>query len=256
MLIINADDLGRDQVATDTILGCHARGRVTSTSAMVFMADSERAADLALTSGVDVGLHINFSESLTGANVSPRLRSRHEAVRRFLKVNKYALLVYNPALRDAFARVYEEQYAEFKRLYRREPSHFDGHQHMHLASNMLLQHLLPPGTKVRRSFSFRPGEKSRLNRCYRSVVDRYLKRRHQIVDYFYSLKHYLSGERLKQILVLSDTADVELMTHPQQPNEFDFLMSDTFATLAAGVNLGSYSEWKSAAASTPSLVKA
>ena len=44
MLIVNADDLGRNITATDNILCCHARRRVSSASAMMFMADSERAA--------------------------------------------------------------------------------------------------------------------------------------------------------------------------------------------------------------------
>jgi len=46
MLIINADDFGRSELETDVILKCYHERRITSTTAMVFMADSVRAADL------------------------------------------------------------------------------------------------------------------------------------------------------------------------------------------------------------------
>ena len=160
MLIVNADDLGRLKTATDAALSCYAKKRITSTSVMVFMEDSERAAELALSSGIDVGLHVNLSERFSAGAVPVRLRDYHDQICRFLTASKYALLLYHPWLAGKFRYVFEAQYAEFLRLYGRAPSHFDGHQHMHLASNMLIQRILPAGTKVRRSFSFRPGEKS------------------------------------------------------------------------------------------------
>jgi chitin disaccharide deacetylase len=240
MLIVNADDLGRDRAATDAALACHARKRVTSTSAMVFMEDSERAADLALIAGIDVGLHINLSEPFTAANTPTRLRAPHDEIRRFLKRSKYALLLYRPGLRDAFRQVFEWQYCEFMRLYDREPSHFDGHQHLHLSSNMLFQRVIPAGTRVRRSFSFRTGEKSFVNRCYRAVVDRHLKRRHRLTDYFFSLAHHLSLDRLERVTTLARGHDVELMTHPQLTAEFEFLMSDGYATAVSHVRMAGY----------------
>lgn len=60
MLIITADDLGRDRVATDACLECHRQKRITSASIMVFMKDSERAADLAAKENLETGLHLNF----------------------------------------------------------------------------------------------------------------------------------------------------------------------------------------------------
>src|SRR5262245_28926635 len=47
MLIVNADDLGRSKAETDAAMACYAKDRITSTSAMVFMTDSERASELA-----------------------------------------------------------------------------------------------------------------------------------------------------------------------------------------------------------------
>lgn len=240
MLIVNADDLGRLKPATDRALSCYAKQRITSTSAMVFMEDSERAAELALASGIDVGLHINLSERFTAGFVPPRLQEGHNRICRFLKSSKYALLLYHPFLRDEFRYVFEAQHAEFLRLYHRQPSHLDGHQHLHLASNMLMRHILPEGTKVRRSFSFRPGEKSFANRWYRAAVDRCLARRHRMTDFFFALAQHLTVDDLRRIVTLADTANVELMTHPQVPGEYDFLMSDGYAEAVSRVRLASY----------------
>src|SRR5437762_3797838 len=53
LLIVNADDWGRDLYTTGRILDCCARGVVSSVSAMVFMEDSERAAAMALQLGIE-----------------------------------------------------------------------------------------------------------------------------------------------------------------------------------------------------------
>ena len=67
MLIVNADDWGRDRLTTDRILDCVTAGAVSAVSAMVFAEDSERAAALALDRSIDVGLHLNFTSPFTAA---------------------------------------------------------------------------------------------------------------------------------------------------------------------------------------------
>lgn len=243
MLIVNADDLGRNQVATDNILECHARRRLSSTSAMVFMQDSVRAAARALESGIDVGFHLNFSESFTSGTVPAALRDAHERIRRFLRRSKYALLLPHPLLRGAFRSVYEAQYEEFMRLYGRAPTHLDGHQHMHLATNVLLQELLPAGTKVRRSFSFQAGEKSVVNRFYRSVVDRRLAKRHRLTDFFFALPPNQTSDRLQRLVDLAVNANVELMTHPELAAERSFLLGDAYGAAMAHTRLAGHAEW-------------
>jgi chitin disaccharide deacetylase len=240
MLIVNADDLGRNRHATDAILACHAKRRITSTSAMVFMEDSDRAAALAREQGIDVGLHINFSERFSADAVPERLRERHDRICGFLMRNKYALLLYHPGLCGHFRSVFEAQHAEFVRLYGRQPSHLDGHQHKHLASNVLLQRILPEGTKVRRSFSFSAGEKSLFNRIYRSVVDRSLARRHRLTDYFFALPHHMAPARFERVLDLARQASVELMVHPEIEREYDYLMSDDYGRAVSRVRLAGY----------------
>jgi predicted glycoside hydrolase/deacetylase ChbG (UPF0249 family) len=236
MLIVNADDLGRSIAATDAAMACYAKGRISSTSAMVFMMDSERAS----AAGLDVGLHVNFSEEFSASSVPEKLRKAHDQIRSFLNANKYALLIFNPLLIQQFETVFVAQLAEFNRLYGRAPSHLDGHQHLHLATNMLVQRVLPTGAKVRRSFSFRHGEKSFVNRWYRSAVDRSLMLRHRVTNYFFSLSDHLTPERFERVISLARRSDVELMVHPHRPAEYAFLMGDAYGEALSKVRLAGY----------------
>jgi len=233
MLIINADDWGRSQVETDIIRTCHALGTVTAVSAMVFMKDSERAAEIALSEGVDAGLHLNFTEAFT-SEVPPRLREAQSRIARFLRCNKYALLFYHPLLRSTFRYVYEMQAEEFHRLYGRVPSRFDGHQHMHLCSNMLFDRIIPSGKRVRGTFSFQRGEKGALNRSYRAFVKWRMAGHYAIPDYFFALSQCLRFDRLDRALELARSAHVELMTHPVQKDEYSHLTGEHFRSLLTG----------------------
>jgi hypothetical protein len=236
MLTINADDLGHCEVATDRTMACFAANRINAASAMVFMEDSERAAALATASGLNVGLHINFTEIFTGTCVPPSLRHNHERLRCFLATNKYALVIYHPLLRKAFREVFASQVGEFARLYGRMPSRFDGHQHMHLCSNMLLDEILPSGTRVRRNFSFGPGEKGLINRCYRRLVDRRLAKRHRLGEFFFSLSQQHTIPQLRRVAALARSYDVELLVHPHVNIEFEMLLSDEFAEIISATH--------------------
>jgi len=230
MLVINADDLGRNPQATNAILECCSAKRITSASAMVFMQDSARAASVAKEAPLDIGLHINFTESFTGPGVSDSLRRNHERIRSFLWRSKFALLIYNPFLRDAFREVFEAQAAEFARLYGRAPARYDGHQHMHLCSNMVLQKLIPANSKVRRSFSFAAGEKNFFNRHYRAIIDRRLAARYRIGDFFFALQQFLPVSKMGKVVELARTREVELMTHPEVKSDYETLMSEAFVS--------------------------
>jgi predicted glycoside hydrolase/deacetylase ChbG (UPF0249 family) len=240
MLIINADDWGRSVAETDVALRCYEGGRITSVSAMVFMEDSERAAELTKENELDVGLHLNFTEKFTANQYPETLGNYHGKIIRFLRGNKYSQLLYNPFLRKEFAYSYEAQFGEFTRLYGKSPSHIDGHHHMHLCANILLSKVIPTGMKMRRNFSFWPGEKSFLNRTYRSLIDCWLARRYQLPEYFFDLTQCIQQKKLHRVAAMARSSNVELMTHPVLPLEKDFLMSDEMDVLLQSIEAGNF----------------
>ncbi|MGD0778715.1 MAG: ChbG/HpnK family deacetylase [Candidatus Solibacter sp.] len=222
-LILNADDWGRNRETSDRTLDCILRGTVSSVSAMVFMADSERAAAMALGRGIDAGLHLNFTTPFSAPNCPARLVERQREVAAYLRHHRFAMVVYHPGLSRSFEYVIGAQLDEFSRLYGAAPGRLDGHHHMHLCANVLLGGLLPPGTIVRRNFSFQPGEKSFGNRLYRKVVDQLLARRHRLTDFFFSLAARGAPDYLQHILSLARNFVVELGTHPVKPEQYRFL---------------------------------
>jgi predicted glycoside hydrolase/deacetylase ChbG (UPF0249 family) len=240
MLIINADDWGRSIAETDAALTCYREGRITSVSAMVFMADSERAAELANAHGLDVGLHLNFSEPFTDDKCPRGLRHSHNRIVRFLKQHKYAQILYNPSLRKEFAYSYHTQSEEFLRLFGKTPSHIDGHHHMHLCANLLLSRIIPAGIRMRRTFSFFPGEKSLLNRIYRASIDRWLRRRYRLPDYLFDLTQSIREKNTARVMELARSSKVELMVHPIISTESDYLMGDQFRAMLDHLNTASY----------------
>jgi chitin disaccharide deacetylase len=240
MLIINADDFGYNRAVTDAIISCQERKLITSTSAMVFMEDSERSAHIAHESGLEVGLHLNFTEGFSGDNYPLALRESHQRIARFLRRNRYFLVLYNPFLKNDFEYVYRHQYEEFTRLYGCLPTHINGHHHMHLCSNVLFDKLIPKESKIRKSFSFSSSEKGYMNRCYRSMIDRALQQRYKTTDFFFSIVPLINSSRLRAIVDLSHAWNVELMVHPQNGDEYGFLMSDAYAKVVAGANLVGY----------------
>jgi hypothetical protein len=240
MLIVNADDWGGWTAATNAALACFQAGRVASVSAMVFMEDSTRAATMAHGTDLDVGLHINLDQHFTGANCGRAISAAHDRVSRFLRQSKYAQLIYNPLLRADFRVVFDAQVEEFQRLYDRSPSHFDGHHHMHLCANMILDNIIPEGEKVRRSFSHWPGQRGLLKRQYRRWVDYRLGRRFVLTDHFVALSQCMDRARFGRIVSLAQQENVELLTHPEKPGEFALLMSDDYAGDTRRLKIGSF----------------
>ena len=239
MLIINADDWGRDRQATDRTLECVLRKTVSSVSAMVFMEDSERAAAVARQAGVDAGLHLNLTTPFSAPGCSPALIAHHQRVTGYLTRHRLAQVLFHPGLVRSFEYVVSAQLDEFCRLYGRRPDRVDGHHHMHLCANVLWAGLLPAGTVARRNFSFQPGEKSLCNRAYRGVTDRLLARRHRLTDYFFSLPPLEPAGRLQHIFSLARHAIVEVETHPVHAPEYRFLTEGGMLASAGDVPVAS-----------------
>jgi predicted glycoside hydrolase/deacetylase ChbG (UPF0249 family) len=240
MLIVNADDWGRNTTSTDNTMVCFNNGSITSVSAMVFMEDSKRAAALALNNGLDAGLHLNFTTKFNQDITSSKLFECQQRISKFLQKNRYCLLLYNPALKKDFQYVFNAQYEEYIRLYHQKPMHIDGHHHMHLCTNVLFQRLIPRGSKVRRNFSFTSKEKGTINRSYRSIVDRWLQRKYQCTDFFFSIVPMHKPYRLQGIVELSLRHNVELMVHPGKPDEYHYLLSAEYMEMIRNKKIGSY----------------
>jgi predicted glycoside hydrolase/deacetylase ChbG (UPF0249 family) len=242
VLIVNADDWGRTGAETDAALACFSEGRVTSVSAMTLMADSERAADIALTYRIPVGLHLNFTEPLTRPGADSLLLREHRRLMQFLNRTRYSAVMPNPFLRRSFYAVFRFQLNEFMRLYRKPPTHFDGHQHFHLCLPMLLAAPISKGQKVRRTFSFAPCEKGLANWLYRRALDRWVLGRYRTTDYFFALSQRMTDARFAEVAQLARNANVELMTHPVVSEERSLLLDRDFERRLTGVALKSYAD--------------
>jgi predicted glycoside hydrolase/deacetylase ChbG (UPF0249 family) len=226
LLVVNADDWGRDTETTDRMFECVLHGSVSSVSAMVFMEDSERAAAIARERGIDAGLHLNFTTRLSAPNCPSQLAERQQEIAAYLLRRRLNRMVFHPGLMGSFDYVVKSQIDEFCRLYEVLPDRIDGHHHMHLCANVLFARLLPPGTLVRRNFSFQPGEKNLVNRLYRKAVDHRLARRHRVVDFLFSLTPLEPKGRLERIRSLARQFVVEVETHPVKVDEYRFLKGD------------------------------
>ena len=224
VLIINADDWGRDRNTTERILDCVHHGSVSSVSAMVFMEDSERAAVTAREHKIDAGLHLNFTTSFSAPGTTTPLIEHQQRLTRFLRRHRFAQVIFHPGLTRSFDYVVKAQLDEFDRLYGAGPDRIDGHHHMHLCTNVVIQGLMPSGTVVRRNFSFQPGEKGLVNRLYRRLVDGMLHRRHELVDFMFTLPPLEPADRLQRIFSLARQFAVEVEAHPVNPEEYQFLI--------------------------------
>jgi hypothetical protein len=96
LLIVNADDWGRDHKTTERILDCVLCGAVSSVSAMVFMEDSERAAAIARERGIDAGLHLNFTTPFSAPSCPARLVECQCKLARYLRRHRFAPTVFLP----------------------------------------------------------------------------------------------------------------------------------------------------------------
>jgi len=244
MLIVNADDWGINRVATDRILDCYKNCRLTTVSAMVFLDDSERSAELALKYELEVGLHLNFTLPLKSCNNLGSLHIRQERISKYLLNNKYYQLLYNPFMKNDFEYVFNAQWEEFTRLYKKPPVHVNGHHHMHLCSNMLAGRLIPRNSKVRKSFSFFEHEKNPFNRFYRNCVDWCINQRYICTEYFFSIAPIFDKARLRRIVNLSKEYDVEIMVHPEKEEEYGYLKSSEYQQIIKETNLQTYNSLK------------
>jgi predicted glycoside hydrolase/deacetylase ChbG (UPF0249 family) len=245
LLIVNADDLGYDRHHTDAILDCAREGRITSASGMVFMQDSVRAAELAAGAGIGIGLHLNLSEAFSAGDVPDEVReTQARLLGRFqgTRARQAHRWLYDPLIRATVQQTIGHQLARFQEIYGRPPTHFDGHQHVHLSPNVLLAQGIPPRAKMRRGLN-RPG--GRRPGVTKALRHRMLTRRFVSTDWFFDIADVdprADGARAEQLLDLSHGATVEVMAHPGFGHEAERLRAPEWLQVLEGRPLGSYAD--------------
>ncbi len=232
LLIVNADDFGGNRLATDRIVECFAAGAITSTTAMVFMGDSPRAAEIARERQLPVGLHLNVTQELEDPDTPALVRERQRRLVRYF--------TFNPTINALARRCIEDQLECFRGLFGREPTHIDGHNHGHLSPSVLLA--LPSGVHVRTGQSGPDGKGGGVARRARRAL---IARRQGTTDYFLPIDRLgpsPSEHDIEELLAVADRASLEVMVHPDRDNDFTTLMSEAWKRALQRRNLGTYEQ--------------
>lgn len=130
LLIVNADDFGITEGATDAIIECHCAGSVTSTTLMTNMPAAAYAAKRARENpSLGVGLHFNLT--LGRPLAAPAGASVVDRGGALLNRRDLALRAITGRIRASDVR--EELYAQYDALLALGlmPTHMDSHQHVH-----------------------------------------------------------------------------------------------------------------------------
>jgi chitin disaccharide deacetylase len=234
MLIVNADDYGARTSATNAICDAFDAGAITSTSAMVWMGDSARAASRASEHGLPVGLHLNLTLPFAARNVPSGVRERQRRLTEVFNRDGWwedpARRVDRELLRGAIGDQLERFCEQFG-----QPTHIDGHHHVHLHEAVL--ELLPQAWPIRTVVRDPAQADSGL-----SQRERRLRRRFRAPDMalpFEKVHPDFGGVGLN-VLDRAHDVCVEVMTHPQQQVELDALMGSEWRATLAALPLGSY----------------
>jgi predicted glycoside hydrolase/deacetylase ChbG (UPF0249 family) len=236
MLIVNADDFGATPSTTDAIRKAFDAAAITSTSAMVWMIDSSRAAGIAAEQDLPLGLHLNLTLPFSARDVPQSVRERQlrltdlftrdgwwkEAERRFDRK------LLRTAIDDQLER-FREQFGQ--------PTHIDGHHHVHLYAAVL--DLLPQTWPIRPPLRAPEQLEARPNRR-----ERQLHRRFRAPDLALSLTRLQSatGELDLEVLDCARRLCIEVMAHPRQPSEMELLTAPEWRARLDSLTLGTYAD--------------
>jgi predicted glycoside hydrolase/deacetylase ChbG (UPF0249 family) len=226
LLIVNADDFGGNRLATDRIAECMASGRVTSTSAMVYMSDSQRAANIARSQQLPTGLHLNITQAFDDPTTSRPVRDHQARVTQYFANKRSRRFTYNPVLSAQVRRCIADQLERFHELFGCAPSHIDGHNHAHLSPTVLFA--LPKGMPIRSGFTNDGSYPGALLRKTRQVI---IRSTHATTDHFFAIDALgpsPTENQIDQMLGFADDASIEIMVHPDREDNYRLLMSDTW----------------------------
>jgi hypothetical protein len=245
LLIVNADDFGITTAVTNAVLSCFEGGAISSATAMVWMADSDRAASVARQRRLPIGLHLNLIEPFSAPDVPGAVAQRQVRIVDRLSSGRASAHVYHPGWSRDFERCIGDQLARFERTYGRPPTHVDGHQHMHLALNALLARALTPVARGRRPLNRLASESRPHKRAARALLQGLVRRRLVTTDWCFSIRALvpaLGGAGIEQKLALAANGSVEVMVHPGWPDELAILHTPEWLAQLHRYRLGSYAD--------------
>lgn len=254
LLIVNADDWGHDVEATNAIHRAFDASRITSATGMVYMADSNRAADIANRAQLPIGFHINLTEPFSDPSTPADVRKsqlrlidklggtpRPDEPPDMPSTAKLRRWLYDPRIQADVDLSVSAQLQRFLDLYKLPPTHFDGHNHIDLCPNVFCSGAIPAGVKMRNSLYRYPVERSipALARTFRQA---WRARRFPSTRYIFHIKDLRLSGPLDPRLALSDQVPVEVMGHPGFAAENAMLMSLEWGEVLCNRHLGSFAD--------------
>jgi predicted glycoside hydrolase/deacetylase ChbG (UPF0249 family) len=241
LLIVNADDFGLRPDGTDAIIEVYRAGRITSATAMVYMQDGARAAALAQQHGLPLGLHLNLTADFRDPAAPRAARERQTRIVRYF-ARPAARHAYDPRIRRLVADCFRDQLEAFAATYGAEPTHFDGHQHIHVCPTVALSVPVSAIPRARAAHTYQRGERGPAKRLVRASQNALLRRRFHIPAAFLDFDdvHPELGGRGFDRLAIARHAPVEIMTHPRRPGERPALLGDAWGEALATYPIGTY----------------
>jgi predicted glycoside hydrolase/deacetylase ChbG (UPF0249 family) len=237
VLIVNSDDFGASVSATDSAVGAFDEGLITSASAMVWMRDSARAARLAREREMPVGLHLNLTLPFRDRSVPDAARALQAALANEFDPGSWNRV--DERAGDVDERIGEairHQLEAFTELFGANPSHIDGHHHIHV--HPAVASSLPRQLPIR-PVLHTPAELRRRG----NARDRALRRRFRCADGCVSFQHVhpaFEGSWGLRTLGYARRHVLEVMVHPQFDAERAALHSREWFDALSVVQVGSY----------------
>jgi predicted glycoside hydrolase/deacetylase ChbG (UPF0249 family) len=248
MLIVNADDFGAGRNVTDPILDMLAAGAVSSTSAMVWMSDTARAASLACERELPVGLHLNFTFPFNAKTIPPPARERQQRLTEVFGPESWREDGHEAKPdRQLLVDAIEDQLGSFYEKFG-QPTHIDGHHHIH-AHPAVLEHL-PRDLPIRPVLSVPARKNAGRERRNRQLRRRFLSP--ETCFAFEDVHPSLGGAGL-EALDYAYHHSLEIMVHPKQEAERAALMSASWRDALAALTVGSYADLASTSGADPEL---
>jgi chitin disaccharide deacetylase len=232
VLIVNADDMGASPSTTDPVIECFDEGVISSATAMVWMSDSARAAELAGDRGLPLGLHLNLTLPFADEQAPDDVRQRQLSLTQAFNGGDSASQRSARPADGVIEAAVQDQLDRFRTQFG-EPTHIDGHHHVHL-NPRVLEHLP-------RSLPIRPPLAGAANPGF---GQRWLLRRFSTPATCIPFEHVHPAIGGSQRATLGRAVDttIEVMAHPADPRQRNALLSRTWREMLAGFQICSYRE--------------